>query len=60
MDIELIKQAKAQCESEIRAIIVMFQQQTGLVVDHINLNRNFIRLGFPCEVRVGMDVRLKD
>ena len=60
MDIEVIKKAKAQCESEIRAIIVMFENQTGLVVKQLSINKDFQSIGFPAEVIVQMDVRLKD
>ena len=60
MDIEIIKQAKAQCESEIRAIIVMFEKQSELVVERISLDRNFASIGFSAEVIIEMDVRLRD
>lgn len=44
MDIDVIRSAKAQCESEIRAILDMFKHQYGLVplevrVHHIDATR---------------------
>ena len=59
MDIETIKTAKQQCESEIRAIIVMFEHQTDLVIEQINLNRKFQTINCPSELDIELDVRLK-
>lgn len=58
MDIELIKKAKEQCESEIKAILVMFEQQSGLHVD-IHINREFESIGYPAEITVRIDARLE-
>ncbi len=65
MDIETVIEAKRQCESEIRAILLTFEQQTGLVVERIGIDRAFQSIGFPAEIVglrlvVKMDVRLKD
>ena len=37
MDIDVIKEVKRQCESEIRAIIAMFEKQSGCCVCGIDL-----------------------
>ena len=60
MDIKLIKKAKTQCESEIRAIVVMFEKQSQLVVEQIRIGREFQTIGFPSEVTVKMDIGLRD
>ena len=60
MDIKIIKETKAQCESEIKAILAMFEKQTGLVVSGLNIGRQFTEIGFPPGMTIVMDVRLPD
>lgn len=59
MEIKTMKKAKKQVESEIRAIINMFENQTELVVERVNLSRahNF---GEPSYITsVEMDVAVE-
>jgi len=58
MDIKIIKETKAQCELEIRAILAMFEKQTGLVVSSLGIGRQFTEIGFPSQIEIVMDVRL--
>jgi len=58
MDIEVIKKAKAQCESEIRAIVKMFEHQSGLVVSQINVDDELDTRSNPWGAIIKMDVRL--
>ena len=60
MDIETVIEAKRLCESEIRAILLTFEQQTGLVVERVGIDREFQSIGFSAKIVVKMDVRLKD
>jgi len=60
MDIKIIKETKAQCELEIKAILVMFEKQTGLVVSDIGIDRRFAEIGFPPGMEIVIDARLPD
>ena len=60
MDIKIIKETKAQCELEIKAILVMFEKQTGLVVSGLNIGRQFTEIGCTSNITIVMDVRLPD
>ena len=60
MDIKIIKETKAQCESEIKAILVMFEKQTGLVVSSLGIGRQFTEIGFPSDMEIVIDARLPD
>jgi len=60
MDIKIIKETKAQCELEIRAILAMFEKQTGLVVSDIGIDRQFTEIGCTSNITIVMDVRLPD
>jgi hypothetical protein len=58
MDIEIVKEAKLQCESEIRAILHMFEQQSGCTVHGIDIMR-VARFGMGTEiVNICIDVRV--
>jgi hypothetical protein len=60
MDIETIKQAKRQCESEVRAILNMFEQQSDCEISGIDFKRPRL-FGIkrnPIEM-VSLDVRIK-
>jgi len=39
MEMKMIKETRRQCESEIRAIIDMFEKQTGCIIYGIGINR---------------------
>lgn len=61
MDIGTAKEARRQCESEIRAIINMFQQQTGLQTHGVSIiySEEFGLLGKKVAA-VSIDARLED
>ena len=61
MDIEIAKEAKRKCESEIRAIINTFQHQTGLQTHGIDViySAEFGVLGKKVVV-VSIDARLEE
>ena len=60
MDIKIIKETKAQCESEIKAILAMFEKQTGLVVSSLRIDRRFAEIGFPSGMEIVINARLPD
>lgn len=60
MTIEEIKAAKQQCESEVRAIIYMFEMQSGCSIYGINLI-HVETVGKPMRVAVvNLDVRINE
>ena len=60
MDIEDIKEAKRGCESEIKAILCMFEHQSGMIVRGVDIDR--VQLcGMPSEIAMlTIDARLKE
>jgi hypothetical protein len=58
VDIESIKKAKEQCEAEMVAILDTLEQQSGLMVEGIYLDKEFTMIGFPSEKTIKLDVRL--
>ena len=59
MDIVLIKQTKKQCESEIRAIIYMFEQGGECIVDRLNILREYSIGGTSKVVDITMDIKIE-
>lgn len=55
MDIKTVKEAKKQCESEIKTILSVFEYQTGCVIYGVNIER-IEAMGLPSEVTVNMDI----
>lgn len=59
MDIKTIKEMKQQCESEIKAILVMFEKQSGLSVESVDLSLGHHINGDTELINVSMDVNIK-
>jgi hypothetical protein len=59
-DIATIRAVKRQCEIEIESIISGFEQQTGFIVDNINIRDCFERVREVRKPVIKMDIRLEN